>query len=542
MFNIKTVSSLEKILPKTKCEAKEVTKFSALGNEILSFQIVFSTDQEGIYRFSIESDSGCELEGYFVKNVAVNYASHERAYGDSNYISHEPGIYPDILEPIDRNWVYANNIVQSLWISFKGCGGEHKVKITFWNESGESVAQAEVEVEVINTALPEQKLIYTQWFHTDCVADSYGYDIFSEELWNMLEKYLTTAYKNGINMILTPVFTPPLDTAVGSERPTVQLVRIKITENGYEFDFMLLRRWIALCRKIGFKYFEMPHLFTQWGAEATPKIVAEVGDRILRIFGWDVPYNAPEYEKFLAEFIPALKKFLREEGIFENTYFHISDEPESDKLKKYFSAVKIAKKYLSDCKVIDAISDFSTYEQSVIDIPVLATNYMDEVADKKQSEKWCYYCNAQCINVSNRFVAMPSARNRSIGIQLYKARVNGFLHWGYNFYYSRFSLLKLNPFLEADAYNAFPAGDAISVYPGKNGPMPAIGLAVFNEALQDMRALQLLEQFLGYEATVGFAEEILGEKICFNKCFSAEKLLRLRREVNKKISKFEMRR
>ena len=70
--------------------------------------------------------------------------------------------------------------------------------------------------------------------------------------------------------------------------------------------------------------------------------------------------------------------------------------------------------------------------------------------------------------------------------------------------------------------------------------MPAIGLVVFNEALQDMRALELLEKFLGHDATVKFAEEILGEEICFNKCFDAEKLLTLREAVNRKISKFDM--
>lgn len=542
MFDLKLVSSLEKILPKTLLCADEITELSALEEEVLSFQAVFATDSEGIYRFTVKTDEELECENFFVKNVAVNYASHARAYGDQNYISHEPGLYPDLLETAERDWVYANNVYQSIWITLKGKAGNRKVKVSFYNEQGRCVGERELNVKIIGVALPEQKLKYTQWFHTDCIADSYGYEIFSEELWQMIEKYLVTAHKNGINMILTPVFTPPLDTAVGGERPTVQLVKIKRTEKGYEFDFKRLSRWIALCKKIGIKYFEMPHLFTQWGAEATPKIVVEHNDHLERIFGWDVPYNHPEYERFLSLFIPELIKFLKEEKVFDKTYFHISDEPELDKVEKYKKAVKIAKKYLSGCKVIDAVSDFSAFEKSVIDIPVLATNHMDEVKDKTFKEKWCYYCNAQCVDVSNRFVTMPSSRNRSIGVQLYKVKAEGFLHWGYNFYYSRFSLLKLNPFYENDAYNAFPAGDAVSVYPGKNGPMPAIGLMVFNEALQDMRALELLEQYLGYEATVQLAEEILGEPICFSKCFSAEKLLKLREAVNKRISVFSVHR
>ena len=38
-------------------------------------------------------------------------------------------------------------------------------------------------------------------------------------------------------MLLTPVFTPPLDTAIGGERRTVQLVDVHVTENGYTFGF-----------------------------------------------------------------------------------------------------------------------------------------------------------------------------------------------------------------------------------------------------------------------------------------------------------------
>jgi len=311
MFDLKIVSSLEKILPKNVSSEAPLKEISALEGEVLSFQAVYAAATEGIYKFSITSDSDVEFENYFVKNVAVDYASHERAYGDSNYISHQPGLYPDVLVPVDRNWAYVNNIYHSIWITLKAKGGMHKVKIAFTDENNLKVCETEIVVNVVKAALPEQKLIFTQWFHTDCIADNYGYSIFSEELWYMVEKYLLTAHKNGINMILTPVFTPPLDTAVGGERPTVQLVGIKKTGEKYEFDFKLLSRWIAICKRVGFKYFEMPHLFTQWGAEATPKIVAVEDDRLINIFGWDVPFNSPEYENFLSCFLPALIDFLK---------------------------------------------------------------------------------------------------------------------------------------------------------------------------------------------------------------------------------------
>ena len=54
-------------------------------------------------------------------------------------------------------------------------------------------------------------------------------------------------------MILTPVFTPPLDTAVGGERRTVQLVDVKVEKEGYSFGFEKFERWVSICKKCGYQ-------------------------------------------------------------------------------------------------------------------------------------------------------------------------------------------------------------------------------------------------------------------------------------------------
>ncbi|WP_442778690.1 glycoside hydrolase domain-containing protein [Arthrobacter sp. AQ5-05] len=40
-----------------------------------------------------------------------------------------------------------------------------------------------------------------------------------------------------------------------------------------------------------------------------------------------------------------------------------------------------------------------------------------------------YYCVAQDRAVSNRFISLPSTRNRTIGAQLFLPGAEGFLHW-----------------------------------------------------------------------------------------------------------------
>ncbi|MBR6510021.1 MAG: DUF4091 domain-containing protein [Clostridia bacterium] len=537
MLDLKVISSLEKVLPKRECSVSEIKELSCLEGEKVSFQLAFSADSRAAYNFSVTSDSDIEIKTYFVENVPVEYTTFTFALEDENYISHEAGIYPDRLMPADRDWVQASEIYKSIWVTVKANSGVHNLKIKFNSFDNKTIEERTIKLNVLPVKLTEQKLIFTQWFHTDCISEYYGYESYSEEHWVMIEKFLRMASDNGINMILTPIFTQPLDTEVGRKRPSCQLLKIVKNGNSYSFDFSRFERWISLCKKIGIEYFEMPHLFTQWGARFTPRIIAEINGEEKDIFGWDVASDSKEYDEFLGSMLPELIEVLKQNGIFDKTYFHISDEPALQHLEAYSKAREIAKKYLGGCKIIDALSDYDFYKNGVVKIPIPSTDHIKPFLEADLEERWTYYCCMQCKGVSNRFLTMPSARNRSIGIQLYKYHIDGFLHWGYNFYYSQFSRMVINPFAQTDAYNGFPAGDSFSVYPAKDGAVPAISLIVFNEALQDMRALQLLESYIGYEKTVELVEEALGEEVTFDSCYSAEAILKMREAVNKRISK-----
>ena len=126
-------------------------------------------------------------------------------------------------------------------------------------------------------------------------------EVFSEAHWEIIERYSRCAVKHGINTILTPVHTPPLDTRIGSYRPTVQLVDIRREGGHYRFGFDKLRRWVDMCQRCGVEHYEIAHFFSQWGAKYAPQIVAETGNGLERIFGWETEATGPEYTAFLAE-------------------------------------------------------------------------------------------------------------------------------------------------------------------------------------------------------------------------------------------------
>ena len=133
-------------------------------------------------------------------------------------------------------------------------------------------------------------------------------------------------------------------------------------------------------------------------------------------------------------------------------------------------------------------------------------------------------------------MAMPSYRNRIIGTQFFKYDIKGFLHWGYNFYNSALSKKKINPFMVTDGINTYPAGDCYSVYPGEDGPIESLRIVVFTEALQDLRAMKLLESYIGKEKVVKLMEDMAGMEIKFDKYpHTSEYVLSFREAVNKLI-------
>ncbi len=375
------------------------------------------------------------------------------------------------------------------------------------------------------------------WFHTDCLATWYEDEVFSEAHWERIEQYVKTAVDHGINMILTPIFTPPLDTQVGGERPTVQLVDVVKTGDKYQFGFDKLKRWVELCRANGVKYFEFAHLFTQWGAKHAPKIMAVENGEEKRIFGWETDATGLEYENFLDQFLPELVSFVRENGLENCSYFHVSDEPREEHLEFYENASRILNKHLKDFPIIDALSSYAFYEKGLVKKPIPASNHIEPFLDNNVPDLWTYYCCSQYKKVANRFFAFPSARSRILGIQLYKYKIQGFLQWGYNFWYSQYSVRPIDPFKVTDAGKAFPSGDPFIVYPGEDGPLESIRSEVFYDALQDLRALILLEEKIGREEVIRLLEEGLESPITFSEYPRDDQwLLQKREQINKLLA------
>ncbi len=513
-LEMKMVSSLEKCFYSDLPESKpEKTFFRMFRNERLSFQVLYRADH---FDVNIQRWAPVRLGGALapyakvrlVSNVLNMYPAYNKPPA-GEFISIEPGAYPDLLRPL----IYPDAVslphhqTHALWIDielpegFKA--GEYDISVSILDhKTAELLGKVSGTVQVLDAELPKQDLIHTEWFYADCIAEYYHVKAFSEKHWKLIESYLRTAVRNGINMILTPVFTPELDTFVGGERLTTQLVDIERTgKDTFRFGFEKLHRWIDLCLSCGVEYFEIPHFFSQWGAKAAPKIIVKVNGRKKKYFGWHTDSMGEEYANFLSQFIPAILAEFKKRGLDKKCFFHVSDEPKLEQIERYKSCLDRIAPYLKGYSIIDCLSDLEFYHQGVLKKPVPNTRSVLNFYEAGVEGLWTYYCGAGKEGVSDRSLAMPSRRTRILGVQLYLYHIEGFLHWGYNFYNSCHSRTVLDPFGYPDGGFFNPGGDCFLVYPGSDGEAwESIRLNSLREAVDDMRALKLYEEKFGREA------------------------------------------
>ncbi len=546
MVKTKIVSSMEKcFIDEQITDKKELKSLSVLRGESFAFQLAYtSTDKPVAMRLQMDGDIAKYLTVREVGSVYVSIAAPEDS--DDNYLRKTPGLYPDLLSPLGYNGTRITaepGILKTLWISFdpdmakdKFIGQTQELSVSLYSED-EVTSVCKLSVTFNYHFLPKQSVKVTQWLHCDCLANYYGVEPFSSEHWKIIEKFVKVGVQNGINTAYVPLFTPPLDTAPGAERTTVQLVPIKRTSERYIFDFRQLGKYMDMCQRAGVEYFEFSHLFTQWGAKHAPKIIVSTGrgkGEKCPCFGQQTDALGDEYIRFLRSFLTGLLTYLRRRGLEDRCMFHISDEPPRECLEDYKKAREAVADLLEGFTVLDAVSDIELYKSGAVTTPVPSIDRIEPFVQEGVQPLWAYYCSAQYKNVPNRFMSMSGVRTRIMGVLMYKYNIDGFLHWGYNFYNNCGSHDAINPYIDTCGGSWVPAGDTFSVYPGQGGvALESMRIRQFYDGLQDMRALQLCEQIHGRQFTLHLIQEgVCGELTFENYPMDEEYILKLREKIN----------
>lgn len=505
-------SSLAKILPDGPAPAPCCSRGETLRGGRFNFQLMlFSRSMHNRQaEIRVETDLPCPVTVRECGLTPVAFNGFSPC--DRDVISSRSGLFPDRLIPLrDHSVRIIIRRQTGLWLTAdipSDCPpGRYSVRLHFTvypddcdeecrrTQKTEYFSSPVFHLEVLPPVLPPQRLKVTQWFHPDCLAAVHHVPMWSEEHWAVMERYLHNAAEHGMNMILTPLFSLILNVMPGQRRELTQLLIISRKKGRWQFDFSRFDRFVALAEKCGLQYFEISHLFSQWGAAFAPPVEAD--GRLL--FDGTTPGDDPEYLGLLEALLPELTVHLKKLGIADRTVFHCSDEPGRAHAEKYRNAMRFLRRHLPEdrFRILDAINDSAVCRECGIDTPVPLTVQLHRFRGMKLPERWTYYCCAPTRKASNRFIHFPSARNRIIGVLLWKYQVDGFLHWGYNFYFEALSRHVLDPEKDPTCGDFYPPGDGFLVYPGQDGgPDDSIRHEVFLEALQDFRALDLLASLL----------------------------------------------
>ena len=505
----------------------EITKGTMLRGERFSYQISLKSDAYAIGNIRIESPLSEYIRIYQVEQSVMDAPVIDKVE-EPGYITTEPGLMPDLLVPIENDSLFSVNVTgKTLWLELNlpndMSAGEYEINFAYemfdFAEPDTTRAVAATKtmtIEVLPLTKKEQSLIYTRWFYVDCIADYHNVPIYSDEHFALIEAYMHEAVDVGINMMLVPIHTPPLDTAIGTERPCVQLVDIKKIGDEYTFGFEKLHRFIDICKRAGIRYYEMAHMFSQWGAKRAANIMVEENGVKSYMFGWHVASTDTAYTDFLKQYVSAISRELDLLGIAENSYFHISDEPSIDRIDAYRTAVEAIRPFIRNCHTFDALSFKEFYEQGIVECPVTMVSHVHEFLPLNVPDQWVYYCCEPQKTYTNSFMAMPSSRTRILGVLIYKYGIKGFLHWGFNFYNSIVSYYKINPYVTTSSDRHHPSGDPFIVYPAKNGAYPSIRGKVTYEAIGDLDLCRTLEEYVGRDGVVKMIDELAGMDVRFD--------------------------
>ena len=538
MIKTKLISSLEKpFADMSLSDFAEYPSATALLGENFSFQM--------LYTYELDEDNRAflphylKLSGSLAPYITVRHLKSVAATKpmgiktDDNYLRTTPGAYPDILFPNNNaNYEFCASInsLNSIFFDIdlpcdKGFAGKQDLKIEVFRKSnGEKKSEEIFTLDVIGCKLPEEKTLHTQWIYAELFAPYYGIPAWGDRHWEIIENALRAARRSGVNMLWTPAFS---------------LVVSEKTNDGWKFDYTNLDKWVALGKKHGFSRFEIQHLFSSgdaaWGS---PFEYIENGEeKTMR----GKRSTDPFFVDFVRSFLKAFIEHFRGLEDVKKLVLHLADEPALKNIDKFRAARDTVIDIIGEFDIIDAIFDLEYWSEGLVSAPVPITDHIQPFIENNVPNLWTYYCTGpQANGYSNRFIAQSGACTRSIGMQLYKYNIVGFLHWALCYLGGGDTDGIIDPYLDQNGNNWVPAGDTGYIYPRANGEFyESIRGIYLRDAFQDIRAMQLLENYTSHEAVVALIEEELGVELKFNTCAkSSDTMLKIRNRINEELRKF----
>lgn len=518
-LNLWTSHSLDKIFPDTLKpeDASECIDLKAAGNEREDAQIIIRTDN--YLTLTKTAVSFTPLKGRNGQIDSKNLDAHWIWYtwvrenpanspDKENWIRKAPDFFPDAFLETEEMTI-APDKTHPLWVRIsipKGTPAgiyQGEILIDFEYTDGDDqggkielpVKQSRMIVplscEVWPFSLPDDNTLHhTEWFHPDSLASYYNLEPWSEEHWSWIEKSAMDMAEHHQDMILTP-YHKLVDVTISPEDP----------ENT-RYDFSRLDRWIKLFREAGIPWIEGNHLAQRASGWFSP----------FRFKRWEAIEKSfsdkledDQYIIYLEHFVKAVYSHLEQTVGLEKIVQHIADEPIPENLDSWKELSSLVRSWLPEgLPIIDATMSEELGDFIDMRVPQIQEINKDSRTAEKNLEKglWSYVCLFPQGNHPNRFLDQDSIRNRILCWISFSLKLEGFLHWAYNFWDSWCDqpVEALNsPWTDATAGSVFvhkrqplPPGDPFIVYPGRKSICSSIRWEVLRKGFEDHKLLTML--------------------------------------------------
>ena len=485
--------------PGSAPRAPEQLSLDAALNERFSFQVAVRSDEGDPKRIRVEVECPPGLSAR-VRRVGFVPVPHHNTPLEADDADVDgrgliPGFVPDPLYDEDEI-VLPPGETHAFWITVtpdSGAAPGRQAITVVVHAEGAAANRYAVSAELHPVCLePRQRFAVTNWFYVDALIDWYRTDLFDERFWEVVARYVGDVAEHGQDTLYVPVFTPPLD---GVKRPSQLLVVERQGPDAYCFDWRDVKRYVDLAKRSGLSHFEWCHFFTQWGARNAIRVYEGQGRDEKLLWQPDTAATSEAYRSFLAQYLPQLHRFLEVEGLLGRSFFHVSDEPHGERdLAAYREARGMLRDLAPWMKVMDALTEIDFAQLGLTDMPIPSIRTaLDFVAAGIPS--WCYYCCGPRGRFLNRLLDTPLAKIAMHGYLFYRWPFQGFLHWGFNYWYESQTRRLIDPYVVQDGLaweRGWAYGDTFLVYPGADGPVDSMRWEVFGESLQDYALLQTL--------------------------------------------------
>lgn len=487
-------SSLRRVYPGTRPGSSQL-RLATPRNGRTAFQVCVRNDSDVAIGFECGVAGADDLKPRvrLVGLVPLTHFTIDTDPVELEGVEFGPGLVPDPLYPETRVLLGPQES-RSFWITLNVPADARPgvraitARMTPWGAKEATSLPVELDVSEL-VVQPRRDFPIIHWWRGEATWDYYKTGRFDERWWKLTRDQLQDMYDHGSDVMPVPLLVARREPF---KRPCQLLDVDEPSPGKYTFDWNRTKRFIDMCKEIGFKKFEWSHLWIYWGAENPVRVYTQKGDEFVMLWPPEISGFSDVFLNFLDQFLPELHAFLKAEGLLEGSYFHVSDEPGDGRhIANYRRARQVLREKAPWMKVMDALSNIEYGRQGLTDIPIPLVSAAQAYIDAGIPH-WVYYCCGPRGPWLNRFMDTPLAKIRMSGWLFYRLRAQGFLHWGFNYWHKMEREEIGDPFHDASngSWPGIPYGDPFMIYPGPDGPLDSIRWEVFAESMQDYAVLQ----------------------------------------------------